>query len=422
MNRGFVALIRSRQTGDYDFPRFFKQGAAHGRPSGYIAKPPTSVAVIGFYACLPINPAREETEKCIAAVAAFEPYAAEALGGCYRGMGDLVRAEAAFFRGHIDEAKRYAGEAVRKAREAGQYEIENRSLFYLERIHLHGGEFEELRRVRLELAELREKPFYLNRFTQYDIVEGWFAMQLGFMEGLADWLKNDFSESDLNPLVNGLEILIKAKYHFMEKKYPAALAALESRKDTEGSVVLGRIENLVLIAVCRYSFHDPEGAYTALAEAYALAESNGYFMPFTEMGRYMRSLADGALRDNADGLPREWLLEVRRNASAYAKRIFAARKVFGPVSRSHIETNASPPLSRREREVLRGLSRGLTREEIAVSLSISINTVKSVIRSMYNKLGAINRADAVRIATARRILETEFPSAGSTRPGPGKGG
>jgi LuxR family maltose regulon positive regulatory protein len=421
MNRGFVALIRSRQTGDYDFPRFFKQGAAHGRLSGYIAKPPTSVAVIGFYACLPINPAREETEKCIAAVAAFEPYAAEALGGCYRGMGDLVRAEAAFFRGRIDEAKRCAGEAVRKAREAGQYEIENRSLFYLERIHLHGGEFGELRRVRTELAELREKPFYLNRFTQYDIVEGWFAMQMGFTEGLADWLKNDFSESDLNPLVNGLEVLIKAKYHFMEKEYPAALAALESRKDTEGSVVLGRIENLVLMAVCRYSSHDLEGAYAALAEAYALAEPNGYFMSFTEMGRFMRSLADGALRDNAAGLPREWLLEVRRSATAYAKRIFAARKAFGLVSRSR-ETYTFPPLSPREREVLRGLSRGLTREEIAVSLSLSINTVKSVIRSMYNKLGAVNRADAVRIATARGIPETEFPAADLTRPGFGKSG
>jgi LuxR family maltose regulon positive regulatory protein len=48
--------------------------------------------------------------------------------------------------------------------------------------------------------------------------------------------------------------------------------------------------------------------------------------------------------------------------------------------------------------VLTGLSQGLTREEIAGASGISLNTVKSVIRSVYNKLGALNRADAVRIA------------------------
>jgi LuxR family maltose regulon positive regulatory protein len=55
-------------------------------------------------------------------------------------------------------------------------------------------------------------------------------------------------------------------------------------------------------------------------------------------------------------------------------------------------------------EILTGLSQGLTREELAVASSISVNTVKSVIRSIYNKMGAINRADAVRIATAMGIL------------------
>jgi LuxR family maltose regulon positive regulatory protein len=422
INLGFVALILSGQRGDYDYVRLFERGAAHGRLSAYTPKSPALVGVIGSYICRPVSPEREETEKFIAAFEGLEPYVVEAMGGCYYGAADLVRAEAAFFRGRIAEAERYAGDSMRKAREAGQYEIENRCLLYLGRIYLNRGDFGELRRVRVELGELRGKPYYPNISIQCDIVEGWFAVQLGFPEDLAAWLKNDFAESDLNPLVNGLEILIKAKYHFVEKKYPAALAVLESRKDMEGSVLLGKIENLVLMAVCRYSFRDQEGAYAALAEAYTLAKPNGYFMPFTEMGRYMRSLADGALRDNVSSVPREWLLEIHRNASAYAKRIFAARKTFEPVVHSYIETCSLPSLSRREREVLSGLSRGLTREEIAGSLFISINTVKSVVRNIYSKLGAVNRADAVRIATARGIPRAEFSADGLTGPGSGKSG
>ena len=68
------------------------------------------------------------------------------------------------------------------------------------------------------------------------------------------------------------------------------------------------------------------------------------------------------------------------------------------------EGGGSLKLSNREMDVLVGLSQGLTREEIAGAASILPNTVKSVTRSVYNKLGAMNKADAVRIATQRGIL------------------
>jgi LuxR family maltose regulon positive regulatory protein len=46
----------------------------------------------------------------------------------------------------------------------------------------------------------------------------------------------------------------------------------------------------------------------------------------------------------------------------------------------------------------------MTQKEIAGSFSLSVNTVKSVIRSVYNKLGAVNRADAVRIAASLGLV------------------
>jgi LuxR family maltose regulon positive regulatory protein len=411
---GFVALIRSGRTGNYDYVWLFEQGAAHGRLSEYVSRPLVSVGTVGLYVCRTESPEKGEAEKFAAALEAFEPSISEVLGGCYYGVGDLVRAELAFFRTNATEAERYAKEAVQKARQAGQYEIENRSLFYLARIYLSWGKFDDLRRIQLELSELREQPDYFNRFTHTDIMEGWFAIQLGFAGQLAAWLKNDFEESELNSLTNGLEILIKAKYHFVEKKYPAALAALESRNDPEGRAILGKIENLALMAVCRYNAHDQKGAYAALAEAYTLAQPNGFFMPFTELGRHMRTLVDGALRDGVPSIPREWLLETRRNASAYAKRIFAARKVFGPATHSH--TGTYLPLSHREQEVLYSLSQGLTRQEIAGSLVISVNTVKSIITSIYSKLGALNQAEAVHIAATHGILQADMPKPVFDRP------
>lgn len=59
------------------------------------------------------------------------------------------------------------------------------------------------------------------------------------------------------------------------------------------------------------------------------------------------------------------------------------------------------PLSRREHDVLRMLSTGLSNKEIADSLVVSPNTVKTHIRHIYDKLDAHNRIHA--LARAREL-------------------
>jgi DNA-binding CsgD family transcriptional regulator len=52
-------------------------------------------------------------------------------------------------------------------------------------------------------------------------------------------------------------------------------------------------------------------------------------------------------------------------------------------------------LSRREAEILRLIADGRTNAEICAELYLSINTVKTHIRSAYQKISARNRAEAV---------------------------
>ncbi len=61
-------------------------------------------------------------------------------------------------------------------------------------------------------------------------------------------------------------------------------------------------------------------------------------------------------------------------------------------------------LSAREREVLRALAGGLTTKEIAGALGITERTVKFHITSLFNKLGATTRAQAVALAAERHLL------------------
>jgi LuxR family maltose regulon positive regulatory protein len=61
-------------------------------------------------------------------------------------------------------------------------------------------------------------------------------------------------------------------------------------------------------------------------------------------------------------------------------------------------------LSARQKTVLEYLVQGFTQAQIAEVLDISVNSVKKHIISIYNKLGALNRAEAVYIATTRKLV------------------
>ena len=66
------------------------------------------------------------------------------------------------------------------------------------------------------------------------------------------------------------------------------------------------------------------------------------------------------------------------------------------------------PLSEREREVLTLLSGMLSTAEIAAEMYLSVNTVKTHLRSIYRKLSAAHRGEA-----GRRARQMELQSEGS---------
>lgn len=59
------------------------------------------------------------------------------------------------------------------------------------------------------------------------------------------------------------------------------------------------------------------------------------------------------------------------------------------------------PMSKRELDVLRRLARGMVYKQIASELGLSTSTVRTHLHNIYGKLGAMDRAQAVLIATER---------------------
>lgn len=75
-----------------------------------------------------------------------------------------------------------------------------------------------------------------------------------------------------------------------------------------------------------------------------------------------------------------------------------------PVAERPAASSPEMPLTEREVEVLALLARGLANKQIADALAISIHTVKFHISSIYAKLGASSRTEAVRMGLQQGIL------------------
>ena len=64
-----------------------------------------------------------------------------------------------------------------------------------------------------------------------------------------------------------------------------------------------------------------------------------------------------------------------------------------------------PELSPRQTDIMKSVIRGLTNEDIARQLNISLPMVKEHVNALFAKIGAANRAEAVAIALRKHLLK-----------------
>jgi DNA-binding NarL/FixJ family response regulator len=80
-------------------------------------------------------------------------------------------------------------------------------------------------------------------------------------------------------------------------------------------------------------------------------------------------------------------------------------KAFIEEAQTAADEPKTPPLSRREREILQKVADGATTRQVASDLGISPHTVKTHLERIFEKLGANDRAQAVAIAIRTGIVQ-----------------
>lgn len=112
-------------------------------------------------------------------------------------------------------------------------------------------------------------------------------------------------------------------------------------------------------------------------------------------GYLLKSLDAGELFDLLTGVVR---------GEAALTKAMAARLLKGIAKRTADNSQGEEPLTERELMVLKLVAKGESNAEIAESLSISVNTVKSHIKSILEKLQLDNRTQAAAYAVNRGLF------------------
>jgi len=392
-------LLRCTCTDVYDFDVYYK------KMGEYFDKNPFKT--IGTYKIIPIiawislvgtNRAGAQ-EEYIAAVSCSIPDASNMGSGCFIGLDDLARGELCFLRGEFDGAEQYLKQAYDKACTCDQYVTQNRALVYLMQIAFFQGDFASANSLLRAMEALLSGKDYGIRYTIYDIAYGFYHLALGQPELAPEWLKGDFSPYAHPSFIENYGNRAKAHYHYQTRQYSALLAFIENGMEQQ-TILFGTIELKVLQALSFYQLKRRVDAIAALAEAYHLAEPNKVIALFIQHAKDMRTLTAAALKDATCPIPKRWLEDINRKSSAYAKR---KAKML---SEYRLTNNFEEGISLTEREIviLKDLSQGLSRTEIAASRNISVNTVKMVISIIYDKLYVASLPDAIRVAVDRKII------------------
>jgi LuxR family maltose regulon positive regulatory protein len=219
------------------------------------------------------------------------------------------------------------------------------------------------------------------------------ALALGDLDAAGHWAERLGERPDFvtfYPLLRLTPVrLLLAQGHPGEAaEHAQAAHALASRAGWQ----YGALEARVWQALAAPSL---DQALIYLADALSQAEPEGYVRTFADKGPPLAALLrEAAVRGIAPAC-------VGRLLSTFVKPSGAPRED----SWAGIPEQPLPePLSGRELQALGLVAEGLSNQEIALAMFISLNTVKTHLKSAYSKLGVHQRREAVARARHLKLL------------------
>lgn len=313
------------------------------------------------------------------------------------GMAYVGMSEVLYEWNDLDGALRYIHDGISFGEQSSNVEI-------LLRGHITLAHIQYARGYAYEAAAALQRGVQIAHDTHIPRLIAWMAAEqarLWILQGNLDPAERWAQEYGVGPddellYLREVDHLILVRLLIAQDQFDTALRLLErllqaaELQQRTGSV----IEILAMQAVALYVQDDLSQSSAAIQRALALAEPEGYIRTFLDAGAAIAEL----LTHVAQRTTPTTAYTCRLLADCEARQDTAERPTqYDPLSVPDI----AEPLSEREMSVLRLIALGMSNQEIAAQLVVTVSTVKKHINHIYAKLEVRSRTKA--LARAREL-------------------
>jgi LuxR family maltose regulon positive regulatory protein len=237
---GVAGYLTAPHTDRYDFDELFEKADHYYQLAPYSVSGPVSSVGLDAWASKVGTTREGAMEEYIEALSNAIPHTVNVLNGLMYGLDDLARGELHFYKGDLKNSIKFLNQAFRKARERNQYEVQNRALFYLLRIGVAQGDYEEIQKLFETLETELEMKEYYSRYTFFDIVSSWYFSIIHQPQLTANWIWGNFAKGSLSTFEENFGNSVRAKLFYSNKRYDELLSFLENEQPL-GAVLFGKL-------------------------------------------------------------------------------------------------------------------------------------------------------------------------------------
>ncbi|MBI5838853.1 MAG: hypothetical protein HZB19_02010 [Chloroflexi bacterium] len=322
----------------------------------------------------------------------------EAIGGDEmlddKGIASLGLARVAYEQNELEHAEQLAAQALGFAQQHANESLQVETTILLACIHAAKNNFARAGDLLKSLVNKIQNPIYLRQIQE---AQARLSILSGDLLSLKSWSTLVSSEKQNSAVLQKeRESLTLARLLIAENKSHEALAALKgwNTNAAENGRVRSQVEVSCLEALAHHADSNLTQAAQSLTEALTLGHAKGFRRVFLDEGTRMSALLQATLPT----LP-------NRTLSLFAKTLLHS---FVPetnapraAANSKVQIEA---LSQQEIRVLRLLVAGMSNPDIARELVVSVNTIKTQVKSIYRKLDVTSRDEAGEMARELKLL------------------
>ncbi|MGO8947885.1 MAG: LuxR C-terminal-related transcriptional regulator [Ktedonobacterales bacterium] len=346
--------------------------------------------------------AYEESQAAVGLVEQISSYAP------LKGYFEVVQAAVLYQWNRLEEARNRLHAVLHDAARWQQLDVLGMGYVYLMQFALAKGDWSEAQQAQHQVEDLVLREHFGTYQDWLPAMQAQWWLAQGQLKVASDWAAGVFFPVEVWDGSTYYAFLVVIRVYFAQHRWREALELLEhwsARLDRPGNVG-ATITFLAQYMVALHHTGKHEQARKVMARLFALTEPAGYIRVYVDEGEPMRQVLQNFLTQHST-------YQQPNEQASYAITT-VARKLLTAFSHEHHAPSKSlkaptllslsPILTRREQEVLRLLATGISNQEIARTMVISLATVKKHVSNLLSKLDATSRTHVIVQARARSLL------------------